>query len=185
MGIAARVPSGLPREVLAEIRRLLLAEDAMLNVAAWARWQGESGAAVPFDRRARLVVAAGVVAMFWRPFVTDDERKRLDPKEWRGRIADNEEHARMFDRIEIRRHKVLVHSDTDARIANVTDTYRFFQSREETDPLDLRVYDVGADGGLLDPGSWRVIEQLATRLAHLFSERMIDLGASRRRQLAD
>jgi hypothetical protein len=181
VGVAARVPHDMPREVVNEIRRLLLAEDAMLNVAAWAR--SLESATLPADRRARVVAAAGMAAMFWRPFVRDDDRRRLEPGEWRERIADNEDHARLFDRIEIRRAKVLAHVDTNARVVNVTDTYRFFQSRDETDPRDLRVYDVGADGGLLEPDSLRVLDELATRLAQMFSDRMVEMGAVRVRQL--
>jgi len=144
IGVAARVSHDVPGEVVQEIRQLLLGEDAMLNVAAWARWVKNAPDGLPADRRARAVAAAGIATMFWRPFVKDDERKRLEPEEWCTRIADNAEHAEMFERIRIRRHKVLAHSDTNAGVVNVTDTYRIFQRRDERDPYDLRVYDVGA-----------------------------------------
>ncbi|MEK6275531.1 MAG: hypothetical protein AABM30_09355 [Actinomycetota bacterium] len=168
---------------MAELRRLLLAEDAMLNVSAWARFYGERES-VPTDRRARTVAAAGVVAMFWRPFVNDDKGERLEPDEWRERIVDDAGHAEMFDRLRIRRNKVFAHADTGAGVVNVTNTYRMFQRREPEDPFDLRVYDVGADGGLLERESLALIAELADRLAGLFSERMIELGAVRVRELA-
>jgi hypothetical protein len=185
MGVAARVPGDMPPTAVAEVRRLLLAEDAMLNISAWTAWRIADAAATPSDPRARTVLAAGVAAMFWRPFTKDDQRQRLDPEAWRTRIAENEDHVRMFDRIKIRRNEVLAHSDTSAGVVNVTDTYRMFQSRGDSDPRDLRVYDIGADGGLLEPDSLLVLKELAERLARMFSERMIELGAERVRALAD
>jgi hypothetical protein len=135
----------------------------------------------PLDRRTRMVSAAGMATTFWRPFSADNKRKRLDPAEWRARIEDDPKQAEMFDRLQLRRDKVLAHSDTDAGVVNVTDTHNFFAERERKpdDPLVLRVYDVGADQGLLEPESLPVIAKLADRLAELFSDRMVELGASR------
>jgi hypothetical protein len=179
VGVAARVPASTPPDTQAEIRRLLLAEDAMLCVAAYARQLKPD----ELDRRARAVAAAGLVTMFGRPFAKDDKGVRLDPKEWRARIADDPEQARMFDRLRLRRDKVLAHSDTGAGVVNVTNTHKMFETRQPDDPLDLRVYDVGVDQGLLDPDSLTVIAALAERLADLFSKRMVELGATRRRPL--
>jgi hypothetical protein len=118
----------------------------MLSVAAWARAEptltGHS-----MDWRARSVAAASVATMFWRPFATDDQQKRLEANEWRALIADDPDQATMFDRLRLRRNKVLAHSDTKAGIVNVTNTYKMFAGRERDDPLDLRVYDAGVDDG--------------------------------------
>jgi hypothetical protein len=78
---------------------------------------------------------------------------------------------------------VLAHVDTDAAVLNVTNSYRMFQRPEENDPIVLRVYDVGADGGLLEPESLQLIAGLADRLALLMSHRMANLGATRRPEL--
>lgn len=179
VGLAARVPANTAPETLAEIRRLLLAEDAVKRVSAYARQFRPDG----LDQRARSVAAAGLATMFGRPFFKDNKGKRLDPDEWRARIADDPEQAGMFDRLLLRRSKVIAHSDTDAGVVNVTNTHGMFEARRPDDPLDLRVYDVGLDHGLLDPHSLEVIAALADRLAELFSERIVELGATRHRPL--
>jgi hypothetical protein len=182
VGVAARLPDGTSPETIAEVRRLLLAEDAMLNVAAWA----SANVGVPADRRARMVVAAGVAAMFCRPFVYDNKRRRLDPDEWRARIADVPDHLGKFDLLMLRRDKIFAHADRNAAVVNVANTHRLFAGPTKPgDPIDLRVYDVGGDGGLLEDESRQVIAALATRLAELFSKRMVDLGAVRHRPLVD
>jgi hypothetical protein len=178
VGRGAKIPADTAPAVIEEIRRLLLAEDAMLSVAMWAR-SHPSLAGHPLDRRTRMVSAAGMVTTFWRPFSADNKGQRLDPAEWRARIENDPKQAEMFDRLELRRNKVLAHSDTDAAVLNVTDTHNFLAPRKPDDPLVLRVYDVGADQGLLEPESLLVIAKLADRLAELFSERMVELGASR------
>jgi hypothetical protein len=122
VGRAARVPEDASQETLDEIRRLLLAEDAMLSVAVFARFYSAAG--YPADRRIRFVAAAGVAATFWRPFMKDNQGERLDPDEWRGKVANDPDHAALFDRLKIRRNKVFAHSDTDARVVNVTDMHR-------------------------------------------------------------
>jgi hypothetical protein len=178
VGRGAKIPADTPPAVIEEIRRLLLAEDAMLSVAMWAN-SHPSLTGHPLDRRTRMVSAAGVATTFWRPFAADNKRQRLDAAEWRARIEDDPKQAEMFDRLQVRRDKVLAHSDTDAGVVNVTDTHNFFAPRKPDDPLVLRVYDVGADQGLLEPESLPVIVKLADRLADLFSDRMVELGASR------
>jgi hypothetical protein len=179
----ALVPSDTPTDTLNELRRLFLAEDAMNNVAAAARAFLVDHPPPPSDRRARTVAAAGIAAMFCRPFSADNERKRLDAKEWREFIADDLRHAAMFDRILERRNKVLAHADTNTGIVNVTNTYRMFATRQPDDPIVLRVYDLGADGGLLELDALHTIAELADRLALLMSHRMADLGAKRRPEL--
>ena len=177
------MPPGTPPETLDSVRQLLLAEDAMLNVVAWAKALSGHPDLLT-DRRARMVAAAGLSAMFSRPFMSDNTRMRLEPDEWRERIADDPEQTRIFDRLWLRRNKVFAHSDTDAGVVNVTDTNRFFKGpRQPADPYDLRVYDVGADGGLLEPESLRSIGAVAARLAALFEEQMLQLGAVRVRSL--
>jgi hypothetical protein len=175
----AMIPVDTPQETQNELRRLLLAEDAMLNVAEWAREHITDGK-LPIGRQARTVSAAGLAAMFCRPFTNDNKRKRLNPNYWRALIADDPVQADMFDRILLRRDKVLAHVDTDAAVVNVTNSYRMFERPQVNDPIVLRVYDVGADGGLLEPESLQLIAGLADRLALLMSHRMANLGATRR-----
>ena len=101
----------------------------------------------------------------------------------RDLIAYDPGQADIFDRILLRRDKVLAHVDTDAAVVNVTNSYLMFERSEATDPIVLRVYDVGADGGLLEPESLQLIAGLADRLALLMSHRMANLGATRRPEL--
>jgi hypothetical protein len=146
----AMIPADTPQETQNELRRLLLAEDAMLNVSEWAREHITDGK-LPTGRQARTVSAAGLGAMFCRPFTNDNRRKRLDPNYWRALIADDPVQADMFDRILLRRDKVLAHVDTDAAVVNVTNSYRMFERPHANDPIVLRVYDVGAAAAFWNP----------------------------------
>jgi hypothetical protein len=128
VGRGAKIPADTSPAVIEEIRRLLLAEDAMLSVAMWAS-SHPTLTGHPLDRRTRMVSAAGMATTFWRPFSADNKGKRLDPAEWRARIEDDPKQAEMFDRLELRRNTVLAHSDTDAGAVNVTDTYNFLAGR--------------------------------------------------------
>ncbi|HYN49951.1 MAG TPA: hypothetical protein VES62_03415 [Thermoleophilaceae bacterium] len=181
---AARVPAGTPEEVRAKLRRLLLAEHAMEAVEEWARARALQPP--PSDRfaRGRLVDAAGFAAMFGRPFVADDKGKRLDPAEWRAKLEQRRpELVPLFDRLRARRDSVFAHADTRARVSNVTNTHKMFRGREPDDPIDLRTYDSGAADELLAPEELEAAVELAVTLAGLFSERMVELGAMRVREL--
>lgn len=155
----------------------------MRSVAAWAQFHIDHPTAMPSDSRARLVDAAGVAVMFCRPFLRDDKGMNLDADEFRSRLADGANQV-MFDRLRLRRSKVLAHADTAAGVINVTETYKMFARRDPDDPLDLRAYNVGADDGILGPDDLGVIADLAKELADFFSNDMVALGAQRVRELA-
>lgn len=183
---AARVPAGTREEVRAKLRRLLArgARDGGRRGVGVGVGVGASACAAtatvgPF-RAWRLVDAAGFAAMFGGPFVADDKGKRLDPAEWRAKLEQRRpELVPLFDRLRARRDSVFSHADTRARVSNVTNTHKMFRGREPDDPIDLRTYDSGAADELLAPEKL----EAAVALAGLFSERMVELGAMRVREL--
>jgi len=184
--LAARVPAGATAAVHAELRRLLLAEHAMEAVSEWA--QAHAAAPRPADpfTRSRFVDAAGLVAMFVRPFVRDDQRKRLDPTEWRAKVEQQRpDLVPLFDRLRSRRHTVFAHADTTARVANVANFHKGGGSRDPSDPIDLRTYDSGAADEILATEELARTIVLAQLLSELFNERMLELGAVRVRELSD
>jgi hypothetical protein len=77
MRVAARIPAGTSDAVKGQIRRLLLAEDSMLNVAARGDELMSRPQLTPTAPRARVVKACGIATMFGRPFQADSKRKRV------------------------------------------------------------------------------------------------------------
>jgi len=176
------VSADTPKETQNELRRLLLAEDAMLNVAEWRASTSPTGSCLS-DAKLEPCPQPGWPRCSADPSRTTTSGSASIRTTGERLIADDPVQADMFDRILLRRDKVLAHVDTNAAVVNVANSYRMFQRPEANDPIVLRVYDVGADGGLLEPESLQLIAGLADRLALLMSHRMTNLGATRRPEL--
>jgi hypothetical protein len=186
LGLAARIPADTPQYIQEEVRRLLLAEHAMLAIGGWA--EARLAAPSPADRFAQglLVDAAGLAVTFARPFMQDDKKNRLDRDEWRSRLeVERPDLVDLFDRILARRNRIFAHADTTAGMTNVTNTHKMFGSRAPDDPIDLRVYDVGAADEILSLDVLQATGELASTLAQMFSARMVELGAERVSSLRD
>jgi hypothetical protein len=165
-GLGIRVHQDLITEESAPfIRRLLLAEDAMLNVSEAARaWT----AVLPISRRARLVVAAGLASMFARPFVKDDEGKRFRTEHWRP-ASDR---GLLFDHLIDLRHKVFAHADNSAGHVDVIDVDGNQAEPYNVHVCDLRVFDLAIATRLLEPDELREIAKLADEMALAFRRRL-------------
>ncbi len=182
--LAARVPAGTPEHVLDELRRLLLAEHAMEAVQDWANARALDPPPLDRFKRSRLVDAAGLTAMFSRPFAADDKRERLDPAYWEVKLGQiRPDLAALFSKLRGRRNRVFAHADTRAGMINVINSHKMLRESEPSDPIDLRTYDVGAADELLDPAELARTSELAAVLSGLFEKRMAELGAVRVREL--
>jgi len=174
LGPGVRVSTAdLTEDSVALLRRLLLAEDAMFSVAEAARAWLDEPTMLSESRRARLVAATGLAVMFARPFLKDDQGKRLRREDWRP--AD--QHGDLFDRLLDRRNVVLAHVDTSAGHLNVLDVAHF-GGPDWASILDLRVFDVGAADDLLEPETLAAIADLADSLARRFREKITEFEVS-------